>query len=128
MKSEHQTSPERGRKTLRNPIEKRVMARIPIVLLALYALLAQPTAAAVREVVLCEADPMVASGFVASSDAQHLAWIETTEGRERVVLDGAPGPHYETVSNIVFSEDGSHIAYVVRTDRPAVPRVDHRCL
>lgn len=102
-----------------------MMAPVPIVLLILYASLTRPTAASVTEVVLCEADFSITSGFVASPDARHLAWTEENEGRKRVVLDGAPGPCYEEVSNIVFSEDGYHIAYVVGTGRAPAPGMNH---
>jgi WD40 repeat protein len=102
-----------------------MMAPVSIVLLILCASLIRPTAAAITEVVLCEADPSIMSGFVASPDARHLAWVEENEGRERVVLDGAPGPYYESVSDIVFSEDGDHMAYVAGTSRTPVPGVNY---
>ncbi len=102
-----------------------MIARAPIVLLILYASLAQPTAAAVNEVVLCQPDSSFMSGFVASPDARHLAWVEQREGMERVVLDGATEPYYQGVSNIVFSEDGDHLAYVAGTSRTPVPGVNH---
>jgi len=100
-------------------------APVLIVLLILCASFVRPTAAAVTEVVLCEADPSVMSGFVASPDARHLAWVERNEGRERVVLDGATEPFYEGVSSIVFSEDGDHMAYVAGTARAPVPGVNY---
>jgi hypothetical protein len=102
-------------------MEKRMKVRVPVVLLILYASLVRPTAAAEKRVVLCEADFSIMSGFVASPDARHLVWNEENEGRERVVLDGATGPYYEGVSNIVFSEDGDHMAYVAGTSRTPVP-------
>ncbi len=102
-----------------------MVARAPIVLLFLYASLARPSAAAVKEVVLCEADSSIMSGFVASPDARHLAWVEQKEGLERVVLDGATGPYYQGVSSIVFSEDGDRMAYVAGTSRTPVPGVNH---
>jgi len=106
-------------------MEKRMTVRVPVVLLILYASLARPAAAAATEVVLCEADLRIMSGFVASPDAEHLAWMEENEGRKRVVLDGATGPYYESVSDIVFSEDGDHMAYVVGTSRTPVPGVNY---
>ena len=104
---------------------RRMTARAPLVLLILYAALAGPTAAAVTEVVLCEADFSIMSGFVASPDARHLAWVEKNEGRERIVLDGATEPFYEGVSSIVFSGDGDHMAYVAGTARAPVPGVNY---
>jgi hypothetical protein len=100
-------------------------APVSIVLLILCASFVRPTAAAVTEVLLCEADPSIMSGFVASPDARHLAWVAKNEGRERVVLDGATEPFYEGVSSIVFSEDGDHMAYVAGIARAPVPGVNY---
>jgi hypothetical protein len=105
--------------------KNRMIAPVSIILLVLSMALSRTTAAGVTEVVLCEADPNIMSGFVSSPDARHLAWVEQNEGRKRVVLDGATGPYYEDVSSIVFSEDGNHMAYVAGISRTPVPGMNY---
>jgi len=94
------------------------MKRQLAALLLPLVLAAGETGTKVREVPIGEGENTT-SGFVASSDARHLAWIEKLDQRECVVLDGTRSPLCRSVSTILFSEDGEHLACLVTTDWPA---------
>ena len=63
-----------------------------------------------------------------SPDGNHLAFI-TGEGDRKhitnwVVVDGVADAHFDQVSNLIFSPDGSRVAYAARTDKKWVAVVD----
>jgi WD40 repeat protein len=57
-----------------------------------------------------------------SPDGRRLAWIT----RQRVVVDGRPGPPFEEVERPVFSPDGLGVAYVAKRDGRRVVVVNDR--
>jgi hypothetical protein len=85
-------------------------------------LAAEPAGTTIQEVPIDQGGN-VATGFMASVDARHLAWKEKTGSGEYVMLDGARSPLCREVSTMLFSEDGEHLACIVTADWPApLPR------
>jgi Tol biopolymer transport system component len=58
----------------------------------------------------------------------HLVFVMDSPNGIRVVVDGIPGPHYDSIASgsnaIVFSPDGKRIAYVAKKKGKSVPVVD----
>ena len=54
-----------------------------------------------------------------SPTLDHVAWVESEEGRKRVVVDGIPGPWFVDLNHFQFSPDGRHVAYLAtETEKP----------
>ncbi len=58
--------------------------------------------------------PATVRRSTSSRDGKRIAW-EIQEGeRCRLVVNGVPGPAYDRISSVVFSQDGKRLAYAAR--------------
>jgi hypothetical protein len=79
------------------------------------------------------ADCRVLRTPVVSDGAETVVWIDSSDGSERVVINGQPGPAYERIvgSSLSVSRDGRHSFYVgirsgkARAVRDGVPQAQY---
>ena len=93
----------------------------PWALLTFCLALSSTSVAGQTETAICQIEPGVTLEFLASPDANRLAWKVKDRGMEYVVLDGIPGRAYNSISNMKFSDNSMHLAFIAHSDWPTTP-------
>jgi len=59
-----------------------------------------------------------------SKEGGRLAYVGRKRGKEFAVVDGVPGPSYDSVANLDFTPDGRHVVYTARRAGKSLVVVD----
>lgn len=60
--------------------------------------------------------PIVTGSFKISSDGMRYAYVLVDAGKYKVILDGKEGQSYHEITNLCFSPDSNHLAYIAKQD------------
>jgi len=77
-----------------------------------------------------EAPPPEIGGLTLSATGAHLAYVKPTPEGPRVVVDGVPGPAFQTIvsNSIRLTRHGRHVAYVAMDTTGFFACVDGACV
>ena len=58
-----------------------------------------------------------------SADGAHLAVVSSLRDKEQLLVDGKPGPYYDSIQQNTITQDGRHVAYIGWRSPSLTPRM-----